>query len=173
MIERRLRQSLDVALVGPTTATQNSEIELPRASQFVSSPNLDIGRSQMVQFVEILGRKVMEKEIAAKITAIQHATNRTVEASDSIRHTIEEVQMSAERIREAMQLQAQTVTVITASVHETALTADSMSSTLSIIRADTERVAEVIDHVDQRFSEVDQRLADLRAKAGAFVRAAA
>jgi len=65
------------------------------------------------------------------------------------------------------------VTVITASVDETALTADSMSSTLSIIRADTERVAEVIDHVDQRFSEVDQRLADLRAKAGAFVRAAA
>jgi hypothetical protein len=57
MIDRRLRHSLDVALVGPTTATQNSEIELPRASQFVSSPNLDIGRSQMVQVVEILGRK--------------------------------------------------------------------------------------------------------------------
>ena len=57
MIDRRLRQSLDVALVGPTTATQNSEIELPRACQFVPSPNVNIGRSQMVQFVEVLGRK--------------------------------------------------------------------------------------------------------------------
>ena len=147
----------------------NATIEAARAG--------DAGRGFTVVAQEVKGLALetakATEEIAAKITAIQHATNRTVEASDSIRHTIEEVQMSAERIREAMQLQAQTVTVITASVDETALTADSMSSTLSIIRADTERVAEVIDHVDQRFSEVDQRLADLRAKAGAFVRAAA
>jgi hypothetical protein len=57
VIDRRVRQSFDVALVGPTAPTQNSEIEHLRASQFVSSPNVDIGRSQMVQFVEILGRK--------------------------------------------------------------------------------------------------------------------
>ena len=57
MIDLRPGQSLDVALVGTATTTQNSEIELPCTCQFVSSPNLDIGRSQMVQFVEISGAR--------------------------------------------------------------------------------------------------------------------
>ena len=40
-----------------------------------------------------------------------------------------------------MELQAQTVTMITAAVDETALAADSMSSTIAAIRTDTENVA--------------------------------
>ena len=112
-------------------------------------------------------------DIASKINAIQQATKETVEASGSIEHTVEEVRSSAGRIREAMERQAETVTMITAAVDETALTADSMSSTIATIRQDTEQVASVIDRVDERFSKVDQRLADLRHKAGAFVRAAA
>ena len=72
-----------------------------------------------------------------------------------------------------MERQCQTVTVITAAVDETALAADSMSSTIATIMRDTEQVAGVIDHVDERFSKVDQRLSDLRTKASAFVRAAA
>ncbi len=63
-------------------------------------------------------------DITAKITAIQQATRQTVEANGSIQGTVEEVQHSADRIREAMELQAQTVTMITAAVDETALAAE-------------------------------------------------
>ena len=63
-------------------------------------------------------------DITAKITAIQLATRQTVDANDSIKSTVEEVQTSADRIRQAMELQAQTVTMITAAVDETALAAE-------------------------------------------------
>ena len=63
-------------------------------------------------------------DITAKITAIQQATRQTVDSNASIQGTVEEVQNSADRIREAMELQAQTVTMITAAVDETALAAD-------------------------------------------------
>ena len=63
-------------------------------------------------------------DITAKITAIQQATRQTVESNASIQGTVEEVQSSADRIREAMELQAQTVTMITAAVDETALAAE-------------------------------------------------
>ena len=73
-------------------------------------------------------------DITAKITAIQQATRQTVEANGSIQKTVEDVQTSADRIREAMEVQAQTVTMITAAVDETALAADSMSATIAAIR---------------------------------------
>src|SRR6476661_4324753 len=111
-------------------------------------------------------------EIALKIAAIQEVAHQAVAANGSIRDTVEEVQSFAERIRQAMERQSQTVTMITAAVDETALAADSMSSTIAAISRDTEQVAGVIDRVDERFMKVDQRLTDLRAKAGAFVRAA-
>ena len=63
-------------------------------------------------------------DITAKITAIQQATRQTVDANGSIQGTVEEVQTSADRIRQAMELQAQTVTMITAAVDETALAAE-------------------------------------------------
>ena len=63
-------------------------------------------------------------DITAKITAIQQATRQTVDANGSIQGTVQEVQSSADRIREAMELQAQTVTMITAAVDETALAAE-------------------------------------------------
>ncbi len=63
-------------------------------------------------------------DITAKITAITAATKQTVESNASISKTVGEVQTSADRIRQAMELQAQTVTMITAAVDETALAAD-------------------------------------------------
>ena len=63
-------------------------------------------------------------DITNKITAIQQATKQTVEANGSISATVEEVEASANRIRAAMEIQAQTVTMITAAVDETALAAD-------------------------------------------------
>ena len=108
-------------------------------------------------------------DITAKITAIQQATRQTVDSNASIQGTVEEVQSSADRIREAMELQAQTVTMITAAVDETALAADSMSSTIAAIRSDTENVAKDIDQVEQGFGRFSEQIAGFKASAKAFV----
>jgi methyl-accepting chemotaxis protein len=108
-------------------------------------------------------------DITAKITAIQQATRQTVDANGSIQGTVEEVQTSADRIREAMELQAQTVTMITAAVDETALAADSMSSTIAAIRSDTENVAKDIDQVEQGFGRFSEQIAGFRTTAKEFV----
>lgn len=108
-------------------------------------------------------------DIASKIAAIQSATRSNVEANASIKATVVEVQTSAERIRYAMEAQAQTVTAITAAVDETALAADSMSGTIAAIREDTEAVAGEIDTVSQGFDQLDGRLTALKNSAGDFV----
>ena len=108
-------------------------------------------------------------DITAKITAIQQATKQTVEANGSIQGTVEEVQSSADRIREAMELQAQTVTMITAAVDETALAADSMSSTIAAIRSDTESVAKDIDQVEQGFGRFAEQIGEFASKTKEFV----
>ena len=84
--------------------------------------------------------------------------------------TVEEVQHSAGRIREAMEVQAQTVTMITAAVDETALAADSMSSTIAAIRADTDKVAGEIDEVERDFGQVDEQLARFRDATSRFLK---
>ena len=108
-------------------------------------------------------------DITGKITAIQQATRRTVDANGSIRQTVEEVQTSADRIRQAMETQAQTVTMITAAVDETALAADSMSSTIAAIRADTDHVASEIDQVENGFERVSGQLARFSSTTAEFV----
>ncbi|HEX8241454.1 MAG TPA: methyl-accepting chemotaxis protein [Allosphingosinicella sp.] len=108
-------------------------------------------------------------DITGKITAIQQATRQTVEANGSIQKTVEDVQSSATRIREAMEVQARTVTMITAAVDETALAADSMSATIAAIRHDTETVASEIDAVESGFANVDDRLTRFRAATAEFV----
>ena len=106
---------------------------------------------------------------AAKIAAIQSATRSTVETNASIRATVAEVQESANRIRGAMEVQAQTVTAITAAVDETALAADSMSATIGAIREDTETVASAIDRVGQGFAALETELGSLKGSTGDFV----
>ena len=108
-------------------------------------------------------------DITTKITAIQQATRQTVEANGSIQSTVEEVQVSAGRIRQAMELQAQTVTMITAAVDETALAADSMSSTIAAIRSDTENVARDIDNVEQGFGRFTKQIDDFRTATTQFI----
>ena len=107
-------------------------------------------------------------DIAAKIAAIQSATKGTVDTNASIKATVSEVQESANRIRFAMEAQAQTVTAITAAVDETALAADSMSNTIATIREDTESVATEIDSLERNFGEVDDRLSNLKGAADSF-----
>ena len=108
-------------------------------------------------------------DITTKIAAIQLATRQTVEANDSIQSTVGEVQVSADRIRQARELQAHPVTMITAAVDETALAADSMSSTIAAIRSDTENVARDIDQVEQGFGRFAEDIADFRTTTSEFV----
>jgi methyl-accepting chemotaxis protein len=142
----------------------NATIEAARAG--------DAGRGFAVvaQEVKTLAAQTARAtdDITTKISAIQQATRETVEANGSIMGTVEEVEASANRIREAMELQAQTVTMITAAVDETALAADSMSSTIAAIRSDTENVAKDIDSVEQGFGEFGKQMADFRAAAKDF-----
>jgi methyl-accepting chemotaxis protein len=109
-------------------------------------------------------------DIAAKIAAIQSASRHTLDVNNAIRDIVGEVQCSAQRIREAMEAQAQTVTMITAAVDETALAADSMSGTIAAIRYDTEAVASDIDRLEAGCRAVDDRLGTLDTTTSDFVR---
>jgi len=101
-------------------------------------------------------------DIAGKIESIQQATHETVHSNAAIRDTVGDVQKSADRIRDAMEMQAQTVTMITAAVDETALAADSMSGTIATIRTDTESMASEMDKVGSDFHKLDTRLDGLQ-----------
>jgi methyl-accepting chemotaxis protein len=107
-------------------------------------------------------------DIAAKISAIQEATDSAVETSASIEATTTEVQNAAERILAVIRSGAQTVGTIASAIDETALTADSMSNTIASIRESTESVATEVDGVGRGFDRLDERLGALSASASEF-----
>ncbi|RDE06856.1 methyl-accepting chemotaxis protein [Sphingomonas aracearum] len=107
-------------------------------------------------------------DIAAKIAAIQSATRGTVATNAGIKATVAEVQESAQRIRYAMEAQAQTVTAITAAVDETALIADGTADTVAAILSETEQVAGDIAAVQASLMEIGQRFDTLKDAAERF-----
>lgn len=104
-------------------------------------------------------------DIALKIGAIQQSTHNTVNANVSIRDTVAQLCDWADTIRLAMDEQAQTVTMITASIDETALAADSMSSTVAAIRTDTENTVRKMNALAEGYLNIDEKLQELN-KAG-------
>lgn len=142
----------------------NATIEAARAG--------DAGRGFAVvaQEVKSLANQTARAtdDIAGKIAAIQSSTRQSVDTNQRIRETVNDVQDSSERIRIAMEQQAQTVTMITAAVDETALAADSMSGTVATIHRDTEVVACEIDDLEQGFNTVRGMLNKLREASGEF-----
>ncbi|MEH3047255.1 methyl-accepting chemotaxis protein [Sphingomonas adhaesiva] len=107
-------------------------------------------------------------DIAAKIAAIQAATQVTVDTSASIQATMTEVQGSADAVRQAMRAQAMTVTAITAAVDETALAADTMSHTITAIRSDVDDMAAGMDTLGGSLVQLGGRFDDLREAAATF-----
>jgi methyl-accepting chemotaxis protein len=109
-------------------------------------------------------------EIAAKIAAIQAVTQATVRTSASIKNTVADVDLSANRIRDTMAAQSEVVTSITAAINETALAADLMSDTIAAIRADLETVSGQTVSLGDGFNVVAEQLQQLEHRADEFAR---
>ncbi len=108
-------------------------------------------------------------DIAKQIGAIQQSTRLAVDANRSILDTVESVRGSAARIREAMDRQSETVTMITGAVDETALSADSMSAAIASIRQTTEAMSGHMASVESASGTVDEQLGGLHERVGTFL----
>ncbi|MBB4640214.1 methyl-accepting chemotaxis protein [Rhizorhapis suberifaciens] len=108
-------------------------------------------------------------DIASKIMAIQSATHQAVSTNDSVCQTIQAVEQSAQNIRQSMEKQNNTVTLIAASVDETARTADGISGTIAAIRTDTEKMTERVTRLEEGFGSVDQHLSEMKLQTEHFV----
>jgi methyl-accepting chemotaxis protein len=107
-------------------------------------------------------------DIAAQIGAIQSATRATVAANAAIRGTVDQVRASADRIRRTVEGQTTTVTAISASIDETAMTAEAMAETIAEVLRETGRVAADFDMLMQRGASIGTQMRDLQHAAETF-----
>jgi methyl-accepting chemotaxis protein len=107
-------------------------------------------------------------DIATKIAAIQLATRGTVDINSSIKSTVDEARIGAERTRRAMEEQIATVDIITTAVDETAMAANEMSRTIGAIRAETQAAAAEIHDIGSDMLALDGKLVELQTVSTAF-----
>src|SRR3546814_6360796 len=119
-----------------------------------------------MEFIRVLFRS---DDIAGKISAIQSATQQTVCANGIICQTMEKVEQSARNVRQAIEKQSNTVTIIAASVDETASTADNISTTIAAIRTDTEKLVENDSHLEAGFLSVDLPHSEMKRQTNEFL----
>src|SRR3546814_12754261 len=98
--------------------------------------------------------------MAGKISAIQSATQQTVCANGIICKTMEKVEQSARHVRQAIEKQSNTVTIIAASVDETARMADNLSTTIAAIRKHPEKMEENVSQLEDWFRSVATHISD-------------
>lgn len=147
----------------------NATIEAARAG--------DAGRGFAVvaQEVKSLANQTARAtdDIASKISAIQHATGEAVEANAHIQRRFDEMTASHDVINAALARQSSNVTVIAASVDETARTADSISGTIDAIRMDAQTMVERVARLEQGSRTVDSYLGQMRRRTDDFLNAIA
>ncbi len=108
-------------------------------------------------------------EITTKIQSIQEATRGTVTSNASVVEIVKSVNASSVRIRDAMEAQNQTVTMITAAVDETALSADSMSSIIASIKNESEGIADEMVVVASSFDKLSSCMETVKKGSESFV----
>ncbi len=143
----------------------NATIEAARAGE--SGRGFAVVASEVKSLASQTARAT--DDIARKIAAIQDSTGKAVDANRSILETVEGVRSSANRIREAMDRQSVTVTMITGSVDETALSADAMSAAIASIRVTTEAMTAQMTSVAGSSTEVDEKMMELQHNAAQFL----
>lgn len=109
-------------------------------------------------------------EITMKIKAIQEATEGTVTSNASVVEIVKSVNASSVRIRNAMEAQNQTVTMITAAVDETALSADSMSSIIASIKNESEGIADEMVVVANSFDRLSSTMRGVEEGSADFIK---
>ena len=158
IIDRLANEGNDVAIRWPGTRLTNPDRNAPERDGRFDFSFSGLKTAALKQVQDLGGADVVKAnpQLIADLCA-------------SFQRTVGDVQTSADRIREAMEMQAQTVTMITAAVDETALAADSMSSTIAAIRSDTENVAKDIDEVEHGFGRFSEQIADFKSTTKEFV----
>jgi len=109
-------------------------------------------------------------DISAKIAAIQDATRQTVQANELIRDVFVDVSTLAAKVRQAMTVEASTVTAITASIDETSLMAREMSESIAFVHSETEDVASEIDALKSGLTAIGDVSAGLKTATSEFAR---
>jgi methyl-accepting chemotaxis protein len=109
-------------------------------------------------------------DIARKIAAIQTATEDTVKANAEIQRNFDQLTHSTQEINAALARQSGTVTIIAASVDETARTADSISGTIDAIRGEVQTMVDNVARLDRGSRTVDTHLSQMQASTRSFLR---